>query len=243
MMHTSDMRGTPVLTVRALLDGWSAEAEAQLWDELVHWCEAQQLFAGGSLETCVIYTLDVSKLRRRSTLLRNLLLSRLDAQSFSLAISEVLQLTTPKMRLAALEAISCAQQSLFERALESTQALATISISALVHPQARVSADGKRLDVTLGRQALVISLERLDGQPEPRFERYRGGIRAGELHRLIFGAAPLDWKPIPPIADLWSGDWTAVSQEWRIHVHTTREDPAPSHLGVMQRLMYVAGYE
>lgn len=240
-MHES----TSVLTLRTMLGGWSTEAEAKFWEELVIWCESQQLFIGGSLEAAVVYALNAGRLRGQLRILRNLLRSRIDGESFSLELSDLHWLAAPRMRLAAIEAVSSAQQFLFERALDTTQAFAGITISAAVRPHAQVSADGKRLDVTLPRQQLVVSLERLDGQTEPVFDMFRTGIRAGEFHRLIAETAYLHWKPVEPVGDLWSGDWTAESGPWRIHVHAIPGAiaPAPAHSDVMRRLTYVLAYE
>lgn len=232
-----------VLTVRAVLHGWSIDTEEKLWDDFVASCEPHQLFAGGSMEAAVVYSLDPTRVRRQSLLISNFLMSRVPPESFSLEWMELRGLPSPRLREAAIEAIAMAQHFLQERTLETTHALAGVTVSGSIRPEVKVSADGRRLSVTLRRQELVLSLERLDGQPDTAFEQYRAGIRPGELHDLIADSAYLDWEPVPPVSDLWSGDWTADSGPWRIHVHAMHNSRDPGHSAVMRRLMYALAYE
>jgi hypothetical protein len=234
-----DLEIGPVLALRASLNGWSTTAEQQFWDEFLTRCESQQLFAGGSAEAAVVYAFDARRLPRVKQLLRNFLMSRIDADSFQLNLVDLRWLRASRLRLAANEAVASAQYYLFERALATTQALAAVASAAAVRPEARVSEDGASLEVTFRKQEIVMTFTRTDAQPEPAFAKFRDGMRAGEFHELIASPAFLRWEPLPPGTGVRRGDWAAELGPWRVHVCAIHDSLAASHGDVMRRWLSV----
>lgn len=101
---------------------------------------------------------------------------------------------------------------------ECADSLAALSSSYATRLAVAV-VDGKLLDIRWPGKQLMLQLSRLDGRPEPSFERFRTQrMRPGDLAELIPDWTTLRWNPRPPISDLSRGEWTAESGEHRIHM-------------------------
>lgn len=198
--------------------GLTQQEEEAFWDELVAWCEEKQLFIGGSVDGAVIYSPFEGGLQKQRKALRRMLGQRIDLDANGPSVVSLAGLRSPRLRRDCLEAVSQAQRHLGERMIECADSLAALSSSYSTRLAVAV-VDGKLLDIRWPGKQLMLQLSRLDGRPEPSFERFRSQrMRPGDLEDLIPDWPALRWNPQPPISDLSRGEWTAESAEHRIQI-------------------------
>jgi uncharacterized protein YceK len=195
------------------------EAEALLWDTLVEWCHARQLFIGGLPESAVIYAalLPFTTLQRKQ--LERLLDQRQDIAAYRLEVAELRALYSLGLKAACMEAISQMQRFLAERMTECADSLAALAHTFGMRWKASVLDGGRCLDLQSIPTQLRISISRVDGTPAHELDRYVGrSIGLGEIEELIPGWLGLRWCELDSIGDLSQGEWVADSRGWRINL-------------------------
>ena len=131
-------------------DGQSAEV---LWDELVRWCDARQLFIGGRAESALIYSPLIPIDAVRSQQLWSFLNLKPEINVFRIELVELQSLHRLSVKTAAIEAISQAQRFLAERMAECADSLAGVTYSLNNRWSATLSKDKK----ILSREAVFLS--------------------------------------------------------------------------------------
>ena len=234
------MRPT-VLTLNIQMKTHDAQVEESLWDSLVLWCDARQLFLGGRPENAVIYApiLPISQTQIRQ--LSHLLNVSPDVDAHRLEFVDAYSLYHLALKAAAVEAFSQAQQFLAERLANGADALAGLTYTLNNRWSASVTRQGTQLELRNLPSQLRVSVSRFEGIPLPDFERYAGqSFSLQRMEDLIPNWLGLHWSQLEPRSDLQEGEWMATYQNWRVNLYA---DPSSGldHREVMLRYLQVCG--
>ena len=217
-------------------DGQSAET---LWDELVRWCDARQLFIGGRAESALIYSPLMPMDAARSQQLRSFLNLKPEINVFRIEMVELQSLHRLSVKTAAIEAISQAQRFLAERMAECADSLARVTYSLNNHWSATVSKDKKILELRNTASRLRITLSHVNRISMPAFDQYSGeSFGLQRLEELIPDWLGLGWHQQVARDAMRAGKWEAVQGDWEVSLYAEPGSEL-THRAVMLRYMQV----
>ena len=213
----------------------SAILQEQLWDQLVSWCQARQLFVGGGVEGAVVYAPVAPMTQLQYRQLRAWLQGRAEIQDFQTERMEVSTLYRRGGQSAGIEAVSLAQEFLAERMARCALSLAGITAAFHQRWQTAAISNGISLNLSMLQAQLQLFIGRRDRAPEPAFARFAGkALRRSDLEGLIPALMALHWHELESASDLSVGMWLAEYRDWRLNLCA---DPGSDldHREVMRR--------
>ena len=201
----------------ASLKGSQNQAQAQAFDAIVAWCDAEQIFLGGSLAQAVVYAPLKPISPQQMQRLRRLILSQPGVAGCQMKLRLLTSLHLVAEKAASLEAFSQAQSYFAEKLVDGADALAGLIPAG---PRSwRASATGKGTRLELQHEALQIwlAISRLDGQPIPDVVRFHAQrVSLSDVRMFVPDWLALHWTQLPqhPHADLSVGRVHGLPAIW-----------------------------
>ena len=232
-----------LLKLRVHLKTSDVRAAEALWDDLMRWCDARQLFMGGREDGALIYSPLLPIDARQSQQLQSYLKKHPAIDVFRIETVQLQSLHRLTVKSAAIEAISQAQRFLAERMAECADSLAGVTYSLSNRWSASVGKDEKVLELRNTASQLRITLADVNGISMPVFEPY-GGQSFGlqRMEELIPNWLGLGWHQQEDWGDnrgdIKAGKWMAISGDWQVSL-SAEPGSSLSHRAVMLRYMQV----
>ena len=225
--------------------GFTSKERDGVFDNLVTWCDTQQLFIGGSLSNAVVYAPLRPLTTQKRNQLRRLILSKPGIAGCQMQLRLLPALHYQAEKAACLEAFSQAQRFLAERMADCADALAALVPPAPKSWRASVTHGGAMLVLQHWPLQIWLAISRqeapLASQPVPEFAAFeKQTIALSAVQMFIPDWVDLQWSKVDqhPEADLSVGRWQAQSHGWRIWV-TGNPSAQLTHREVMLRWMGV----
>ena len=233
------------------IEGAESTSQEQdgVFDTLVTWCDAQQLFIGGSLSNAVVYAPFKPLSTQKRHRLRQLILAQPGISGCKMQLRMLSSLHSLTERAACLEAFSQAQRFLAERMVDCADALAALVPIGPKSWRASVRHDGAMLVLQHWQLQIWVAISRhevpLGSQPVPEFAAFdKRTIDLNDIHMFVPDWLDLHWTKVEPYlgADLSEGRWEAHHHRWQIWV-TGNPSAQLTHREVMLRWMGVLGVD
>ena len=161
-----------LLKLRIHLKTPNVNSAEGLWDDLVSWCDARQLFIGGKAESALIYSPLLPMDAKQAQQLQIFLNKNPAIDVYRIEIVELQSLHRLTVKNAAIEAISQAQRFLAERMAECVDSLAGLTYSLNNRWSATVTKDDKLRELRNAASQLRVTLSDVNGISMPVFEQY-----------------------------------------------------------------------
>lgn len=219
------------------------EEQGELLDTLAAWCDAEQLFIGGSLANMVVYAPLKPITPQQMQSLRRLILSQPGVAGCQMKLLLLSYLQSIPEKAACLEAFSQAQRYLAEKLAEGADALALLAPAGPRSWRGLLGQDG--LTLSLQHVQLQISLTLIplgadkNEKPILEFSRFdKQIVSLSELQAFIPDWLDLHWTKVPqhPEADLSVGRWQAEGHGFQLWI-TGLPSARLTHREVMLRWM------
>ncbi len=224
-----------------------AEEQGEVMDALAAWCDAEQLFMGGSVINAVVYSPLKPISPRQIQRLRRLILSQPGVTGCQMQLLLLFYLQSAPEKAACLEAFSQAQRYLAEKLAEGADALALLMPAGPRCWAASVTEGGAMLVLEHMRLQISLSIAAL-GTPDDEkrvaeFARFNKQIISlSDIQESIPDWLDMHWTKVPehPEADLSVGRWQAESRGWRFWI-TGNPSAQLTHREVMLRWVGAVG--
>lgn len=201
------------------LRSWDAQRQQELWDRLDSWLTSRGLYLGGRPDAAAIYCSDAQRLQSHWQALRRWLQAEVEGE-FELVPVDGEKLDSPGLQRAALQAVGFAQVCLTEQLEQSVRDMSRLVLAGAVQLTLRVSADGSQMTVAWPRRQFELSLRRIDGQAEARFEALRqAALNYPQLYALLGPLQGLPWTRVDNDGDLSVGEWHSEVSGWQLNIH------------------------
>ena len=223
------------------------EEQGDVFDALAAWCDAEQLFIGGSLTNAVVCSPIKPITLQQMQRLRRLIRSQPGIAGCQMKLLLLSYLQSASDKAACLEAFSQAQRYLAEKLAEGADALALLVPAGPRCWAASVTEGGAMLVLQHMRLQISLSLALLDTnedeEPEAGFDRLdQQIISLKDVETFIPEWLELHWIKVPqhPEAHLSTGRWQAEGHGFQLWI-TGIPSAQLTHREVMLRWMAAVG--